>query len=268
MPELMLLGADHRVAPSNVRDRLAVSRAELGGVLSEISASTSVREVFALSTFNQTEFYLRGLPAALNELRLFWQERAGVAGDGLEASLYMKRDGEAVSHLFALSTSLDALTPAASSTLRQIKDSLLVAREAGTIGGYLDALLTRALRMGRLVQREFGVAPNPEQLTTAREMVKKEADRFMRWARSKRAATAIAAMTERAEDIRRAELLKMEAKLRHLNPEQREALEALTMSIVDKLLHPSKRALKEAAGLKEASDYLQAASELFDLDEK
>jgi len=267
MPGLLLVGADHRVAPFDIRGKLAVTRAELGGVMSQMSSSPHIREVFLLSNRDQTEVYLRGHYSALDDIRLFWQERAGAAMENLCSSVYEKRDAEAVYHLFALGAGLNSPASGDGDWLPRIKETLTAAREAGTIGGYLDALLNRTLKVARRVRRDVGPAPSPRQIETAREGVQQEADRFIRWARSRRAAAAINSMKKRAEEIRQAEFLKLEAKLRHLSPEEREALEALTLSIVDKLLHPSKKALKEAAGLGDASDYLQAASELFDLDD-
>lgn len=267
MPGLMLLGVDHRVAPFEARERLTVPKAELGDVLGQLAVSTHIREVFLLSTGHQTELYLRGQSSALDDIRRFWQERAGITGDGLEASLYQKRDEEAVYHLFTLGAGLDPAGALQSSALEQIKESLACAREAGTIGGYLDTLLVRTIRVARRLRPEMALASDPVQLEKAQEVLRQEAGRFIRWARSRRATMAITALQQRAEEIRRAELLKMEVKLRHLSPEQRQALETLTQSMVKELLQPSRKALKGAAGLRDASDYLQTAWELFDLDE-
>lgn len=269
MPGLILIGADHRVAPSDIRERLAVLPGEMSDVLGRLVACSHIREVFLLSGLNQTEVYLRGHSSALEDIRRFWQERAGLARDGLETSvsLYEKRDGDAAYHLFSLAAGLDRAVPAQAPALLQVKESLAAARAAGTVGEFLDPLLQRALRLARRVNRELGSDPAPEQAERARDLLQKEAVRFIRWARSRRTSSAITALKQRAEDIRQAELLRIESKLSNLSAEERQALEALTMSIVDKLINPPKKALKGAAELGEVSDYLRAASELFDLDE-
>jgi glutamyl-tRNA reductase len=236
-------------------------------ILNQISSSPSIREVFLLSTAHRTEVYLRGQSSASEDIRSFWQERAGVSLEVLTSTLYEKRDTEAVYHLYTLGAGLGLQCTGSTDTLGLIKASLAAAREAGTVAGYLDTLMERALKVGRRVRREAGLTPDPAQLEQAQETIRQEAARFIRWARSRRAAKAIIAMRQRAEDIRQAELAKMEPKLRLLSVQEREALEALTLSIVNKLLHPSRKALREAASLSDASDYLQAASELFDLDD-
>lgn len=263
----MLWGAHYGVAPPDVREGLAVPRGELSDVLGRIAGSAHIREVFLLVGEHRTEVYMRGRASALEDIHLFWQERAGAALDGLGPTLYEKRDEAAVYHLFALGAGLDPTILGKRPTLVQLKETLAAARRAGTIGSYLEALLNRTIEVAKRVRREAGRAPSPAHAEELGHMLLQEADQFIRWARSHRATTAITALERRAEGIRRAELLKIEGKLRHLSPGEREALESLTLSIVDKLLHPSKKALQEAVGLGEASDYLRAASELFDLED-
>lgn len=267
MPGLLLIGADHRIAPSDVRKKLPVSQAEMGNVLGRLRSSAHIREVFLLSAPRQTEIYLRGQSSALDDIRLFWQERAGAPLEDLVSSLYEKKDADAAYHLFALGAGVSPSAAGNGDLLPGIQASLAAAREAGTLEGYLDALLSRTLRVARRVRRQMGLEPAPMLPQEAQAALQQEADRFIRWARSRRATSAINSMKRRAEQIRQSELQKLESKLRHLSPEEREALEALTVSIVNKLLRPSKKALKEAAGLSDATDYLQAASELFDIDD-
>ncbi|MDO8690378.1 MAG: hypothetical protein Q7R39_10285 [Dehalococcoidia bacterium] len=265
MPGLILLGADQRVAPFDIREKLAITRPEMFEILGRLSTSSHVLEVFVLSTFNQVEVYVRGQSSALDDIHRFWQERAEVDSDGLKPFLYEKLDEDAAHHLFSLGAGFDSAGSPQAHILPQIQESLDAARQAGSIGDYLEALLTRSLRVGRRARRQLGPDPDPETLESVRAMLRQEASRFIRWARERRARSAINALKGRAEEIRRAELLRIESKLSHLSPEERAALEALTTSLVNKLINPSKKALKGAAEGGDVSDYLRAASELFDL---
>ncbi len=268
MPGLILLGADQRVAPFDIREKLAITGPEMSEILGRLSTSSHVREVFVLSTFNQVEVYLRGQSSALDVILLFWQERAGVDSDGLKPFLYEKRDEDAAHHFFSLAAGFDSAGSPQPHILPQIQESLDAARNAGAVGEYLEPLLTRTLRVGRRARRLLGRDPDPGTLESVREMLRLEAAGFIRWARDRRAKSVVNALKGRAEEIRRAELLKIESKLSHLSPEERVALEALTTSLVNKLINPSRKALKGAAGDGDVSDYLRAASELFDLGDK
>jgi glutamyl-tRNA reductase len=60
-------------------------------------------------------------------------------------------------------------------------------------------------------------------------------------------APAIVALQAQAEEIRQAELRRVQARLGSLSAEQAAAVEALTRGLVNKFLHPPMQALKQAA---------------------
>jgi glutamyl-tRNA reductase len=74
-----------------------------------------------------------------------------------------------------------------------------------------------------------------------------EADRLTEWLRSRAVSPAIAEIRTYAETIRMAELRRSASRLRDLTPEQRAAVEALTVGIVNKLMHGPTVALRDAA---------------------
>jgi glutamyl-tRNA reductase len=74
-----------------------------------------------------------------------------------------------------------------------------------------------------------------------------EADRLAEWLRSRAASPTIAELRTYAEGIRTSELRRSASRLRDLTPEQIEAVEALTTSIVNKLMHGPTVALRDAA---------------------
>ena len=60
-------------------------------------------------------------------------------------------------------------------------------------------------------------------------------------------APAIVALQRKAEEIRQAEMQRIQARLGSLTAEQAAAVEALTRGLVNKFLHPPMQALKQAA---------------------
>jgi len=60
-------------------------------------------------------------------------------------------------------------------------------------------------------------------------------------------APAIVGLQQRAEEMRQAELRRMQARLGTLSPEQAAAVEALSRGLMAKFLHPPMQALKQAA---------------------
>jgi glutamyl-tRNA reductase len=100
----------------------------------------------------------------------------------------------------------------------------------------------------------------------AEEIVSEELTVINQWLRSLEVVPTLTALRTKAEEIRRMEVNKFLSKLGDLTPEQRETVEGLAASIVNKLLHSPLVALKDEARSKNGAQYVEAARRLFNLD--
>ena len=100
----------------------------------------------------------------------------------------------------------------------------------------------------------------------AEAIVAEEAERFRAWQASRGVVPAIASLRARAEEIRLGELGRAGRRLADLSPEERRAVEAVTVQIVNKLLHDPTVRLKEAAAGADGAAYADAVRHLFGLD--
>jgi len=87
-----------------------------------------------------------------------------------------------------------------------------------------------------------------------------------RWLRSLEVVPTIAGLRDKVEGIRRRELDRLAGRLGDLSERQREQVEILTMSIVNKILHTPTVRMKEAAERDECYLYVDAVRMLFELD--
>ena len=102
----------------------------------------------------------------------------------------------------------------------------------------------------------------------AERIVAAEAERFAAWQASLAVVPAIASLRARAEEIRAAELERLEPRLERLSDGERAAVETVTAQIVNKLLHLPTVRLKEAAITPDGLLYADAVRHLFGLDEQ
>jgi len=100
----------------------------------------------------------------------------------------------------------------------------------------------------------------------AESIVEQEVDAFWKWLAGLEAVPTIVALRDKIESIRRAELEKTLATLRELSPQEREALDAMTSALVNKILHAPITHLKQHDRQQEAF-YLAAARRLFGIEE-
>jgi len=98
----------------------------------------------------------------------------------------------------------------------------------------------------------------------AMKIIREEADRFLEWWQSLEMKPIVAALIQKAEDIRRAQLDLTMKKLPPLDEKQQQSLEAMTKAIVTKVLHDPIHYLKDDAQNKK--EYSKMVSEIFRLD--
>jgi len=97
-------------------------------------------------------------------------------------------------------------------------------------------------------------------------IVEEEVERFWRWFESLEVVPTIVAIREKVEAIRQRELEKALASLKDQAPRHRELLDALTSSIVNKILHAPIASLKHHDGREGTPDLVVSARRLFDLE--
>ncbi len=91
------------------------------------------------------------------------------------------------------------------------------------------------------------MAERSREAADAETLIAAEVERFHQRRRTVNVAPAIVALQRQAEDLRQAELRRVQARLATLTPDQAAAVEALTRGLVNKFLHPPMQALKQAA---------------------
>jgi glutamyl-tRNA reductase len=146
---LLLIGISHRVAPVELRERVALGIDEAAALARELAADAC--EAVCLSTCNRTELYLAGgetLPDAAARAVTALAQHAGLEEPDLRAVLYRLEDEAAGIHLFRVAAGLDSMVPGEGEILGQVRDAF----EAGTTGPLLDRLFSQAIHAGKKVR--------------------------------------------------------------------------------------------------------------------
>ena len=100
----------------------------------------------------------------------------------------------------------------------------------------------------------------------AREIVVEQSAEFRRWLAALEVVPAITSLRALAEQIRVGELERAEGRWEGLTEADRARLDAVTRSMIAKLLHRPTVRLKQAAVESDSETYAQAVTELFGLD--
>lgn len=112
-----------------------------------------------------------------------------------------------------------------------------------------------------------GIERRSGELTAANAIVDEEIERYRSAASARSAAPVVGALHQWTEELRSAELARFDARLGGLDERQREAVEALTKGLVNKMLHRPTVTLKEHAGTPTGDRLAEATRQLYDLDD-
>jgi len=156
---LTIIGVNHKTAPIEVRERVAISREDLPETTRALAAIPGVAECMIVSTCNRVEI-LASIESSATDLTGFLQNHFGLNEALLAPHLYEHRDQEAVRHLFRVAASLDSMVVGEPQILGQVKEAFAVARASGTVGGQLEHLLQSAFAAAKKVRTETEIGSN------------------------------------------------------------------------------------------------------------
>jgi glutamyl-tRNA reductase len=156
---LALIGVNHKTAPIELRERIAISREDLPETTRALADMPGVTECMIVSTCNRVEL-LAAVESPETDLTRFLHSHFGLDPALLAPHVYEHRDYEAVSHLFRMAASLDSMVVGEPQILGQVKEAFAVAKASGTVAAQLEHLLQSAFAAAKKARSETGIGSN------------------------------------------------------------------------------------------------------------
>jgi glutamyl-tRNA reductase len=113
---------------------------------------------------------------------------------------------------------------------------------------------------------EENVGERREEAARGERIVDEEVDKFVNWTRTLESTPTIVALREKLEAIRTGEMSRLNGRISKLSPEDRETVEMITRSIINKIAHDPISFMKKTGARSKRSEYLDLAQRLFKLD--
>jgi glutamyl-tRNA reductase len=157
---LLVVGLSHRSAPVEVLEQVAVSLVDADEVLAQLVACEHVAEALLLSTCNRIEVYaeVTTFHGGLADITDVLERRSAITLDDLSGHLHVHCAHAAVEHLFSVAAGLDSMVLGEPQILGQLRTAYAAADRAGSLGRILREVVEQALRVGRRVRAETGIA--------------------------------------------------------------------------------------------------------------
>ena len=163
--EFLVVGLNHRTAPLEVREQLAVTKAQLPEALRAMGSYVSQGVI--LCTCNRSEVYTLGPDGHREHSQQFLGDYFNISPIDADRYLYTYGHEECVHHLFRVASSLDSMILGEGQILRQVRDSFEAAVQANTVQVPMSRLFHQALRIGKRVRHDTGIARNAMSVSRA-----------------------------------------------------------------------------------------------------
>lgn len=168
MPQITLIGINHKTAPVALREILSFTGDEADMALHKLFQQPEIGELVLFSTCNRMEILF--IPAqgdAQDCVKTFLSQFKSVPVEKFEDSLYTYTGDEAIQHLFRVACSLDSMMVGEPQILGQVKKSYRNSVTANTSGVILNRLMHKAFNIAKKVRRETGIGDNAVSISYA-----------------------------------------------------------------------------------------------------
>jgi glutamyl-tRNA reductase len=160
---VIVAGLSHRTAPVEIREKLVFRSSDADVTLAELEAVGAVREGVVLSTCNRTEIYaVEGDEPALAAI---WETLSRRLGSDAAEHGYVRRDREAVAHLYRVAAGLDSMIIGEAQIHGQVKEAWEQSRAHS--GPVLNRLFQTALLAASRARNETGIGRGAASVSSA-----------------------------------------------------------------------------------------------------
>ena len=159
---LVCVGINHKLAPVELREQLAVPEKAVPSALHDLAQATGIGECVVVSTCNRVEVYAaaddnRSSPPTRDVAGFLKSRVEDHAGTSVDVPLYQHEGFDAARHLFRVAAGLDSMVLGETEIFGQVKKAYALAEELGTSRGSLNKLFQNAFRGGKRSRTETDI---------------------------------------------------------------------------------------------------------------
>lgn len=151
---LVACGLNHQTAPISIREKVAISAAEIPFLLKKLVRLPGIHEAALLSTCHRTEIYCDAEDASILVPWLISQKNLDPK---LAHHFYTHEGFQGIRHVMRLASGMDSMIPGEPQIFGQLKDAYEEALRAGTIKKNLHHAFQHIFSAGKKVRNQSGI---------------------------------------------------------------------------------------------------------------
>ena len=168
MSEIILIGANHKTAPVELREKLSFTTDETLTALEPFKNDDRIREALVFSTCNRMEIlYIPETEDEIDTVIAFISGHKNLPVEEFRSSLYIHHGEDAIRHMFSVASSLDSMMVGEPQILGQVKQAYKTAIKVGAAGVLLNRLMHKSFSVAKRVRKETGIGDNAVSISYA-----------------------------------------------------------------------------------------------------
>ncbi len=166
--QIMIIGVNHKVAPVEVREKLAYT-GDCDHPVIEIGKIPGCNECCFLGTCNRVEVIFSGVDSeeTAKAVRSFLFSRSKLTDEEAKKYSYYYKGKEAVNHLFRVAASLDSMIVGEPQILGQLKGAYRDAREHKSVSLILNKFINKSFSVAKRTRTETNIGGSAVSISYA-----------------------------------------------------------------------------------------------------
>ncbi len=162
-----IVGTNHNYCDIETRQKLAFENDTLDVYLKTLKRIKHIKEVMILSTCNRVEVICVSEEPVEEKIIEFLSDHSELSIEALKDILYVKKNMDAVRHIFKVASSLDSMVVGEPQILGQIKEAYRWSVEFMTSGVVINRIMRRAFHTAKVVKSKTDIAKGAVSLAYA-----------------------------------------------------------------------------------------------------
>ena len=158
---IILVGLNHRTAPVELREKLALTGCSLQMALEDLRSNRQVvHEAVILSTCNRLEIYAvaHDLDAGWAHIDAFIAGLQNIPLEQVSPHLYHYQEADVIRHLMRVACGLDSMILGETQILGQVTQAFNDAQSSGLTGAVLSNLMSQSIHAGKLARTHTDIS--------------------------------------------------------------------------------------------------------------
>lgn len=155
-----VIGVNHNLAPINIREKVSFTDTQRIEAI-DYFLDIGIEEIVILSTCNRSEIYIQSeeIDKKVELVEEFYEKFFNV--QGIKRYLFLKKDIDAIDHLFKVTSGLDSIVLGEDQILGQVKDAHDFSMKLGSSKKIFNKLFREAITTAKEIKNTTNISHQP-----------------------------------------------------------------------------------------------------------